>query len=222
MSALEKNARVWFRKEGSAVYISHLDLNRVMLRAIQKSKLPIWYTEGFNPHPFITFSLPLSLGFTGTCESMDLKFIEEISYKDAIINLNDCLPEGIVVYGIDEPIMKPKRITYAKFIITLLADDYKSEDIKKMFLELLEQNEILVDKKTKKGIKKIDIKPEIINILVEDNKENVQVSITLPAGSQKNINPMLYLKAFEEKHGIEIFSRVTRTDLYNEDWEPFA
>ena len=72
-----RNVRVWFKKEGTAKYISHLDLNRNMLRIIHMAKLPIWYTEGFNPHPFITFALPLSLGFSGLRESMDFKLLDD-------------------------------------------------------------------------------------------------------------------------------------------------
>ena len=54
--------RVWFHKTGPIRYISHLDLMRTMTRAIRRSRIPLWYTEGFNPHPYMTFALPLSLG----------------------------------------------------------------------------------------------------------------------------------------------------------------
>ena len=60
-----KSTRIWFHKFGTAKYISHLDLNRCVARAFHKAKLPMWYTEGFNPHAFVTFALPLSLGVEG-------------------------------------------------------------------------------------------------------------------------------------------------------------
>ncbi|MBQ2357606.1 MAG: DUF2344 domain-containing protein, partial [Ruminococcus sp.] len=44
-----KNVRIWFKKDFECRYISHLDLNRTMLRALHKSRIPIWHTEGFNP-----------------------------------------------------------------------------------------------------------------------------------------------------------------------------
>ena len=47
-----------------------------MLRAVHKAKIPLWYTEGYNPHAFVTFALPLSLGFRGNRESMDMKIDE--------------------------------------------------------------------------------------------------------------------------------------------------
>ncbi|MBQ9964192.1 MAG: DUF2344 domain-containing protein, partial [Clostridia bacterium] len=57
--------RITFSKTGSARYISHLDLNRTMTRAVRRAGLPIWYTEGFNRHPYLTFAAPLSLGYEG-------------------------------------------------------------------------------------------------------------------------------------------------------------
>ena len=81
---MRKDVRVWFSKTGTARYISHLDLNRCMSRAFHKAKLPLWYTEGFNPHVFLTFAAPLSLGFEGRRESMDIRLIEEMPYAELI------------------------------------------------------------------------------------------------------------------------------------------
>ena len=55
--------RIRFTKTGEAKYISHLDLYRFMLRALKRAKLPVWHTEGFNPHVYVTFALPLSLKY---------------------------------------------------------------------------------------------------------------------------------------------------------------
>ncbi len=52
--------RVWFTKTGEASYISLLDLQRVMQRALKRSGLPVWYTQGFNPHIYMTFAAPLA------------------------------------------------------------------------------------------------------------------------------------------------------------------
>ena len=93
-----KNVRIWFKKDFECRYISHLDLNRCMLRALHKSKIPVWHTEGFNPHPFATFPLPLSLGFRGVNECMDIK-LEEDNY--AIIEVSFTPPDSnrnIVAY----------------------------------------------------------------------------------------------------------------------------
>ncbi|MBQ2487301.1 MAG: DUF2344 domain-containing protein, partial [Ruminococcus sp.] len=102
-----KNVRIWFKKDFECRYISHLDLNRTMLRALHKSKIPIWHTEGFNPHPFATFPLPLSLGFRGVNECMDVRLEdEEFSFEEIKNRLNACLPRGLRVFDVTEAIMK--------------------------------------------------------------------------------------------------------------------
>ena len=81
-----------------------------MLRALHKSKLPIWHTEGFNPHPFATFPLPLSLGFRGVNECMDVKLEDDnYSLKEIIPKLNACLPRGIRVFDATEAVMKANK-----------------------------------------------------------------------------------------------------------------
>lgn len=54
--------RIWFEKRNEASYISLLDLQRVMQRVLKRSGLPVWHTLGFNPHIYMTFTCPLSLG----------------------------------------------------------------------------------------------------------------------------------------------------------------
>ncbi len=65
--------RVWFTKTGEAAYISLLDLQRVMQRALKRARLPVWYTQGFNPHIYMTFAAPLALGQESLVESLDCK-----------------------------------------------------------------------------------------------------------------------------------------------------
>ena len=72
-----KNVRLFFKKDGPLRFVSHLDMNRVMTRILRLSKVPVWYTEGFNPHPYITFALPLSLGFSSEYEVMDFRLDDD-------------------------------------------------------------------------------------------------------------------------------------------------
>lgn len=217
-----KNVRVWFKKDDECRYISHLDLNRVMIRAIQKSRLPVWHTEGFNIHPYITFALPLSLGFRGERESMDMRILDDNLKPDVIKDeLNLCLPHGITVFDVTEPECKPGDINSAKFKLRLATDDISTEEIYAKLQELLNADEILVDKKTKKGIKKIDIKEYFRDAKHYDTDHDVVVRVILPAGSTTNINPTLLVKALEEKYSIEIYYDITRVDVYDTEGRPF-
>ena len=81
--------RIWFTKLSRLQYISHLDMNRLMTRVVKRADIPIWYTEGFNPHPYITFLLPLSLFVQSECEIMDIKLTDdEISFEEVARKLH--------------------------------------------------------------------------------------------------------------------------------------
>lgn len=217
-----KNVRVWFKKFDQCRYISHLDLNRVMIRAIVKSRLPVWHTEGFNVHPYITFALPLSLGFTGERESMDMRILDDNLPLDEIKDaLNECLPNGLTVFDVTQPKLKSGAINGAKFKLRLSSDDISTEELYTRLQSLLNADEILVDKKTKKGIKKIDIKEYFKDAKHYDTEEDVVVRVVLPAGSTTNINPTLLVKALEEKYCIEVYYDITRVDVFDAEGRPF-
>lgn len=217
-----KNVRVWFEKDGASRFISHLDLNRCMSRAIHRSGIPIWYTEGFNPHPFLTFALPLSLGVRGKQESMDLKLTEELPEKELIERLNACLPDGIRVYAVKEPVMKPGRISYALYELKLSAEGYSDEQVEEAVRTVLDMPEIMVSKKSKSGIKEVDLKENLCRFELARDRDGVRLGVTLPAGSVNNVNPQLLVEAIHQYKGLELYADITRKELYNEEVEPFC
>lgn len=214
--------RVWFTKTGRARYISHLDLNRCMARAIHKAKIPLWYTEGFNPHAFMTFALPLSLGIDGVRESMDIRLEEEISKEDMIEKINAGLPSDIRIYDVKEPVMKPGKIAYASFTITMEPEDRTAAEAEQTLRDLLAQETVVVKKKSKSGIKDVDIKPflDVRELRIEG--DTVVCEIVLPAGSTQNVNPHLLFDALENFCGVRFYARIVRTNLYDKDGVVFA
>lgn len=216
---LRKDVRVWFSKTGTARYISHLDLNRCMSRAFHKAKLPLWYTEGFNPHVFLTFAVPLSLGFEGRHESMDIRLIEEMPYPELIKKLNAGLPHDIRVWAITEPVMKANDIANAEYILRLEAEDPAAA--KAEIESVLAQGEILVEKHTKKGNKTVDIKPYFTEMRFEAGEDTLIMTVRLPAGNQGGINPMLFVDAAEKYLQKELLVRVERTKLFDAKFREF-
>lgn len=217
-----KNVRIWFKKDFECRYISHLDLNRTMLRALHKSKIPIWHTEGFNPHPFATFPLPLSLGFRGVNECMDVRLEDEdFSFEDIITRLNACLPRGIRVFDVTEAVMKAGKVAFASFTILISLDNKPSGLICKQISELLERDSIEIEKKSKKGWKTIDIKPGVKKYSVTEKFDHACLDVVLSAGSADNVNPNLLISALQQQTGEEYIVDITRNDLYNADMEPF-
>ena len=112
--------RAVFEKKGRAKYISHLDLNRCMLRTFRRSRLPIWYTEGFNPHPYYAFALALSLGFESSCEIMDFNITDDnMSMEEIRDRLNEVMPEGMHIVSVAPQRLKITAITSARYSFTL-------------------------------------------------------------------------------------------------------
>ena len=217
-----KNVRIWFKKDLECRYISHLDLNRTMLRALHKSRIPIWHTEGFNPHPFATFPLPLSLGFRGINECMDVKLEDDnYSFKEIILKLNACLPMGIRVFDVTEVIMKAGKVAYASFTIRISEASTPSSAICADLRKLFSKDTIEVEKKSKRGMKTVDIKQGIKSFEIKEMLDCAVLEIVLSAGSSDNVNPNLIITALEAETGLEYELDITRNDLYNAEMELF-
>ncbi len=212
-----KTIRIWFKKVDTAKYISHLDLCRCISRAIHKAKLPFWYTEGFNPHVFFTVAMPISLGYEGIRESMDVKLLEEdFSFSEIIEKLNKGLPLDIRVFDVTEPTMKPSDIRFSSYKIET------DLDIREMAKEMLMEENIFVSKKSKKGMKQVDIKEHFVDMDIRENGENSNViQITLPSSNDGGINPRLFFEALKEKYSVEFYFKVTRTNCFDKDMKEF-
>lgn len=213
--------RAVFEKSGRAKYISHLDLNRCMLRIFRRSKLPVWYTEGFNPHPYYSFALALSLGFESDCEIMDFNITDDSMPLDVIRDrLNTVMPEGMRIISVAEQVKKITAITKAEYSFSLVSENVT--EVYDAVMELLAMPEILIEKKTKKGIKTVDIKSDMEIILCELTENSVDMIIRLPAGTQTNYNPTLFIEALKNFREMPFeVQKICRTKILCENNEKF-
>ena len=185
--------RLRFSKTDTAKYISHLDINRAFQRALSRAKIELWYTEGFNPHPYMSFSLPLSLGVESLCENVDIRILNDISPAELKSRMNAVLPSGIRIVDVYDDFMDSSEIVYSDYVYKFEFKD--NETALKRIEDVLNQDEILALKKGKKGKKRImketDIKQFIdkFNISIRDNQ--IILNIRLLAGPDKNLNPSL-------------------------------
>ncbi|MBQ7108036.1 MAG: DUF2344 domain-containing protein [Clostridia bacterium] len=215
-----KNVRLFFKKSGPLRFVSHLDMNRVMTRLLRLSKVPIWYTEGFNRHPYITFALPLSLGFSSEYEVMDFRLEpDDFDIKKAKKMISEVCPQGIEVIALKEPVFKCGKIAFADFEITFSKDSLADKNSLNAFLNL---PEIIVSKKTKKGgLKEIDLAEKIKSFEIVEGDE-LKLKLRLPAGGEDNVNPKIlidkYLSDLENSSG---FYNIVRTGLFLADGTKF-
>ncbi len=212
-----KNVRVFYSKKGRMKFISHLDMNRFMTRMILKSGLPVWYTEGFNPRPYLTFALPLSLGFESEYDIMDIRVNDDNIGNEQILNdLSAVMPEDIKILKVAEPKLKAGKVAFAEFSVDF---DIGTGAFLEKVLQFSKSPSILVEKKTKKGtVKEIDIAPKI----KECNISNGKIILVLPAGSDDNLNPTLFIDAFFAGENTDkIPFLITRTKIFDANMNLF-
>ena len=213
--------RIWFTKTGLSRFISHLDLMRTMTRALRRSSVPLWYTEGFNPHPYLAFALPLSLGMESECESMDIKIEGEVTNEEVFSSLSAVMPDGLKILSVTDPVMDPKVISFGRFEI-----DFETEDppsLKAKIDKTLSGSELIVQKLGKKGrrkvLKDVNLIEHIKSFSIDCGENVLRLSVTLPAGSRENINPELLAKKIAEEDGLAY--GIKRLALLTEKLENF-
>ena len=218
-----KPMRLFYEKTGTAKYISHLDINRCMQRAMKRAGIPLWFTEGFNPHAYLTFPLPLALGYESVYECVDFRLIEEMSEEELVSRLNEVFPMGLRAVSAAEPQMKSLAIVSASYEARLQLADTEAEKAKAILEAFFAQPEIKALKRTKKGEKEISLKEHLHELSLSVEGGEVLMRVTLPAGNDFNINPTLVLDAFAKDTGMMLDSvKVLKTGVYAEKGEKFC
>lgn len=214
---------MFFEKRDRAKYISHLDLTRCMTRAFARTDIPAWFTEGFNPHVYMTFALPIPLGFEGLRESFDFKLSEDGYPLDRVRDqLNAALPSDIRVLEAAAAVGKPEAITWADYRVTLW-DPAGGEALAADWDRLLAKPAIPVEKKTKHKAQEIDLRPLIAQLGRRVEAESLTLDLRLPGGGAMNLNPNLLLGALWADRGREAeYVQVVRTAILTGDLAPFA
>lgn len=177
-------SRLLFSKTGRAKYISHLDLMRTFQRAFQRADLTIKHTEGFNPHPFISILLPLSLGFSSQCEILEFQLLDSISPDDVPGRLNAVLPEGITVERCYEGGQKARNLAFVDYRLTLEYEKGVTSGAAEAWQELLGRERLEVAKKSKKsktGETIVDVIPLIKFFSVTGEKSAVILDAVISA-----------------------------------------
>lgn len=187
--------RLTFKKYGAAKYISHLDLLRTFTRALSRAKIPVLYSQGFNPHAQLTFALPLSVGVTSEAEMVDVSLCGEIDLMTATRRINDALPLGLEVISVQLTDSKMPKVSRAEYVVTVENEFEITEALKKQIMDALSLKEILAEKKGKKETKSVNILPHIHEFdIIETDNNMITFRMELSAGGDFNLKPELVLE----------------------------
>lgn len=214
--------RVLLAKKGRAKYTSHLDMQRCMMRAVRRAGIELWYTEGFNPHPYVTFALPLPLGVESEGEPVDIRLEGDMTNEQVRDRLNATMPEGITVVSVDDAVRKPADISFASYCIEL----YGEEGLAQKISDALACGNLPAEKLGKAGRKKVSKQINVAELMgeytVEDCGESIVINIILAAGSQKNASPFILLDAVSGVIGEKLeYRKITRKAILLANLEKF-
>lgn len=200
--------RLCFYKKGDLRFISHLDLLRMFIRALRRASIPVAYSKGFNPQPRLSFAAPLAVGMEGENEYLDLYLSEPWKEETLKDSLNKQLP----------PELKIKKIKTVKADLppvsaVLGAALYVAElpflpsGLLQEVQSVLSREEILKVRKSRKAVKKVNIRPFIYDLQVRDVKGKGILLMLLAAGSKGGVRPQEILELMPVEGDIRIYRK---------------
>lgn len=215
--------RLIFVKEGRAVYISHLDLLRTFQRVFLRQGLVLKHSQGFHPHPIISFALPLPVGQASDCEVLDFEVTEDLDGSGLPEALNPFMPEGIRAVDCYVPARPVRDLAMLKCKVEFIFDRGVPDDAKERIGGLLLGESVVIQKRTKrKAMADIDIRP-MIHSLEFMEKSTALCLDAVVAAQNPGLNPALLATAVET-HLPELtpdFVQVRRLELLDAAGERF-
>lgn len=196
--------RVKFCKVGRLQFISHLDLARTMRTAIVRAGIPVKYSEGFNPHPKMSFALQLSIGTESICEFMELKLTEEPNCERIKAALEKNVTDEMRILDVYVPERKPNEIGWAEYKIEFFPEEAQTVPSYSSIIT----DKLVITKRTKSGEKDVDIRPQILSFSQNGN----ELTAVLCADSTAYLNPEYIAKL----SGVKDYS-IMRTRVFLSD-----
>ncbi len=223
-----RTVRFKFRKVGNLQYISHLDLQRTVIRVINRACIPVWYTKGFNPHAKLVFSTPLSVGAQSEYEFLDLRIDRDMPCEELMARLNGELTEELCITEAYIPTTDFSSIAWSSYEYEI-ATDGASAEMAKAMEKTLTTSPLTLTKRTKSGEKEVDIVPLIrsVSVQFDEVSGNLRMQATLRALSTEFLNPEMLITGLKQKNEIlsgnpaEEWYTILRTAVMTEDGELF-
>lgn len=215
--------RLLFAKEGRAVYISHLDLLRTFQRVFLRQGMVLRHSQGFHPHPIISFALPLSVGQASDCEILDFEVNEDMDGVGLPEALNAFMPEGVRAVDCYVPVRPVRELARLRCRVEMVYDGGVPAGAAEEIRKLLLGESVVIQKRTKrKAMADIDIRPMLHSLELQESACLLTLEAEVSA-QNPGMNPAL-LAAAVEVHRPELspdFVRVRRLAVLDAEGKVF-
>lgn len=193
--------RIKFTKHGPLRFIGHLDVMRFFQKTIRRAQLDVAYTGGYSPHQVMSFAAPLGVGLESNGEYMDIQVHSLTSCEDVKERLNAASVPGIKITSVK---ILPETagnamasVAAASYTVRFREGRGPQFDPAEALTGFMSKEQILITKETRKGIREVDLKPGIYELLWEKNAFHM----LLDASSAGNIKPIQVIEALFLENG---------------------
>ncbi|VAX21138.1 FIG092679: Fe-S oxidoreductase [hydrothermal vent metagenome] len=207
--------RLTYTKTGLVKFLAHLETVSVLTRAIRIAKLPVMYSEGYSPHPRISFGPALPVGVESYAEAMDIEFSSKFAAEPLLQILNSVTPRGFNFTDCEEISIGTKSISSlikgAEYKIAF-RNAMPEEQINTAIKSFMESESRIIVREGPSG-KSIDTRPMIKEITTISNLAGIRFkTVNSPTGS---VRPNEVVKALFADNTPEIASITKLANILN-------
>ena len=216
-----KTIRVKYKKSGDLKYLSHLDMQNIIIKMLNRCGFDLDYTNGFNPTPKISFSSALGLFMESDCEFFDFCIFDDIKESDIKNLLSKNASQNLIIDGVkiynEKPKTLDKTIDWAQYEVELLSNENKINILNTIKERILDENfEIKKENKKKKTSQNIKVAKSLKEAKIVNNK----LYITLKTGTNQSDIPNIRCDVLIEQANLENYSfKIKRTKFYDKNLE---
>lgn len=201
--------RIAYTKIEDARYIAHLDLTRVFERAIRRAGIPMSYSEGFNPHPKISFGSALAVGVEGEREYVDIEIQREMDLGEVLGRIQEQLPPGV-------RLLQGRVLNQgAKALMAVLnAASYRMrvpmalpilpERLQEAMGAWLAREHVTYSRYTKKGPTDKDIRPWVKRLVGEIHGDEIIFELEVEMGNSGSVRPEEVMASLRELESLPL------------------
>ena len=207
--------RIKYEKTGLLRYVSHLEMVRLNERVFRRMKLPLAFTQGFNPHPKMSFASPLSVGVESCGELIDVELDESIDIDQFLSESTQHLPNGLRFTDaryIDEKASLMSLVSAAGYRLSLSGVDPAALD--QAVADMMIREDVQIVKKGGKGDgKTVNLRPLIYSLSRVESSDGVALEMIIASGSNGSAKPEWVVAALGLGDDKKV-DRTLRTRLY--------
>ena len=208
-----------YHKGNEIAMISHLDIQRTLQRAFRRANLPLLYSNGFNPHPQFSFATAAATGMASCCEWFEVQLSEEIEPSEFTRRANEVMPNGMYISGAFTASegfgSLSAKLRAAEYRVSFQFEEPVLKETLAQTLEAMLSGEIVIQKRTKGGIRPVDMRPYILRVSVEQ-VEGEQAALLVLGKLQADggLRVDAFIDALLERLDAHAAYEIHRTNMY--------